>query len=133
MFLKTVFTSIQFTNVLKITMEHCIHLFENIFQLIPLWKSSPFNQTFPTYLMKLFGNIAAQVLAWLRVIQIRLRRLGHIQPFMILVVVIFIIFLIFGQIQLYFGHVQNLTFVVVKFRSSSNVKVCCCQLFLVKF
>ena len=43
---------------------------------------------------------------------------------MFVVVVILIVFLIFGQIQLYFGHVQKLTFVVVKFWSSSNVKVC---------
>ena len=48
----------------------------------------------------------------------------HIHPFMFVVVVILIRFLIFDQIQLYFGHVQKLTFIIVKFRSNSNVKVC---------
>ena len=54
---------------------------------------------------------------------------SHIHPFMFVVVVIFIIFLSFSEIQLYFGEVQKLTFVVVEFRSSSNVKVRRCQFF----
>ena len=37
-------------------------------------------------------------------------------------------FLIFGQIKLYFGHFHTFMFVVVKFRSSSNVNVCRCQI-----
>ena len=57
--------------------------------------------------------------------------------------VIFVYIMLFGvlkklQIQIfvegyYFGHVQKLWFTIVKFRSSSNVKVCHCQIFSVKF
>ena len=35
----------------------------------------------------------------------------------------------FGQIQLYFGHIQTLMFVVVNFWSSSNVNVRSCHFF----
>ena len=54
---------------------------------------------------------------------------AEIHTLMFVVVVIFILFSIFGQIHQFFGQVQRLMFVVVKFWSSSNVKVCCCQFF----
>ena len=56
-----------------------------------------------------------------------------IQMLMFIIVVIFILFSIFGQTHPFFGHVQRLMFDNVKFRSSSNVKVHRCQFFSVKF
>ena len=54
---------------------------------------------------------------------------GLIHPFMFVIVVILIIFSIFGQIQLFFSPIHPLMFVVVKFWSSSNIKVHCCHFF----
>ena len=59
----------------------------------------------------------------------RWTEISKIHMLMFVVVIIFILFSIFGQIHSFFGHVQRLMFVVVKFRSSSDVNVHHCQFF----
>ena len=66
-------------------------------------------------------------------IHLKFHIFGHIQPLMFVVAVILFYLNIFSQIHPYFGQVRRLTFVDVSFRSCSNVKVHCCQIFLVKF
>ena len=57
---------------------------------------------------------------------------GQIHTLMFFVV-IFILFSIFSQIHPYFGHTHTVLFVIEKFRSSSNINVCRCEIFSVKF
>ena len=52
---------------------------------------------------------------------------------MFVVEVIFIFLSIFGQIHPFFGQVQRLMFIVVKFWSSSYVKIRHCQFFRLNF
>ena len=49
------------------------------------------------------------------------------------VMAIYFVVWIYLQFCEYFGHIHLLMSVVVKFRSSSNIKVCQCQFFSVKF